>query len=178
LRPSEAADVEILTERHLLLFGTIVHWFARYERLMADIMAGLTGADSVSVELMTGRLSFEDKGRALLNILRYRKVPLDQYDRVCGYLRLPEELSALRDNIVHSTWSASRIPKSIQPDWVLRPPSTVQPWLGGIDAVFIKAKEEKIGYTVEELAETARSLSLNFEAFAGYAKEIRPTAQT
>jgi len=173
----EAADMEILTERHLLLFGTIIQSFARHERLMAEIMAGLAGADVASVELMTRGLNFEEKGRALLNILRYRKVPVDQYDRVCAYLRLPEGLSALRDNIVHSTWRAGHIPKSIQPDWVLKAPPTIQPWLGGVDAEFIKAEEEKIGYTVEEFAEIARSLSLNIEAFASYAREIRPTAE-
>jgi len=72
-------------------------------------------------------------------------------------LRLPEGLSALRDLIVHSTWSASDKPKSIQPDWVLNPPPTIQPWLGGVDAEFIKAEEEKIGYTADELVEIVRS---------------------
>jgi hypothetical protein len=77
---------ENLTERHLLLFGTIVQWFARYERLMVEAMAGLAGVDPTSVALMTRELRFEEKRRALLNILRYRKVPIDQYDRVCEYL--------------------------------------------------------------------------------------------
>lgn len=167
---------EILTERHLLLFGTIIQWFARYERLMEEVMANLAGADAAAVALMTRRLAFNDKRRAFLNMLRYRKVPIDQYDRVCEYLRVPRGLSVLRDNIAHSTWGASRAPNLVQPDWVLNLPRSVQPPLGGVDAELIDGAEEKIGYAVEDLAEAARSLALNYAEFANYVKEIRPTA--
>ena len=167
---------ENLTERHLLLFGTIVQWFARYERLMAEAMARLAGVDPTSVALMTRELRFEEKRRAFLNILRYRKVPIDQYDRVCEYLRVPHALSALRDNIVHATWAAGHHANSVQPDWVLNLPPNVQPSLGGVDAEFIKGQEDKIGYTLDDLAEAARTLALNYSALASYVREVRPTA--
>jgi hypothetical protein len=167
---------EGLTERHMLLFGTIVQWFARYERLMVEATARLAGVDSTSAALMTRELRFEEKRRAFLNILRYRKVPIDQYDRVCEYLRVPHALSALRDNIVHATWTAGRQANSVQPDWVLNAPANVQPSLGGVDAEFIKGQDEKVGYTLDDLAEAARTLSLNYAALASYVKEVRPTA--
>ena len=168
---------ENLTERHLLLFGVIVQWFARYERLMVESMARLVGVEPTSVALMTRELRFEEKRRAFLNILRYGKVPIDQYDRVCEYLRVPHALSALRDNIVHATWTAGRQPNSVvQPDWVLNLPPSVQPSLGGVDAEFIKGQEEKVGYTLDDLAEAARTLSLNYAALSSYVKEVRPTA--
>jgi len=169
---------EILSERHLLLFGTIVQWFARYERLMTEVMANLAGVDPTAIALMTRGLSFDDKRRAFLNILRYRKVPLDQYDRVCEYLRAPHGLSALRDNIVHSTWQAGRQPSYIQPDWLLNLPANVQPSLGGVDAEFIRGDEEKVGYSIDDLAEAARTLSLSYAAMAAYVKDVRPTAKT
>jgi hypothetical protein len=167
---------EGLNDRHLLLFGTIVQWFARYERLMVEAMGQLAGVDSTSAALMTRELSFEEKRRALLNVLRYRKVPIDQYDRVCEYLRVPHALSALRDNIVHATWAAGRQANSVQPDWVLNVPPDVQPSLGGVDAEFIKGQDDKIGYTLDDLTEAARTLSLNYAALASYVKEVRPTA--
>ena len=166
---------ESLTDRHLLLFGAIIQWFARYERLMAEAIANLCGADPTSVALVTRDLGFAEKQRAFLNIMRHRKVPLDQYDRVCEYLRVPSGLSALRDNIVHSTWMASRQPSSVQPDWVFNLPPSVQPSLGGVDAEFIKG-DEKVGHTLDDLSEAARTLSLNYPALASYVKEIRPTA--
>jgi hypothetical protein len=167
---------ENLTDHHLLLFGTIVQWFARYERLMGEAMARLAGVDPTSVALMTQELRFEEKRHAFLNILRYRKVPIDQYDRICEYLRVPHALSTLRDNIVHATWAVGRHGNSIQPDWVLNVPPNVQPSLGGVDAEFIKGQDERVGYTVDDLAEAARTLSLNYAALASYVKEVRPTA--
>jgi hypothetical protein len=167
---------ESLTERHLLLFGTIVQWFARYERLMVEAMARLAGVDSTSAALMTRELRFEEKRRAFLNILRYRKVPIDQYDRVCEYLRVPHALGTLRDNIVHATWAVGRQANSVQPDWVLNVPPNVQPSLGGVDAEFIKGQDEKVGYTLDDLAEAARTLSLNYAELASYVREVRPTA--
>lgn len=167
---------ENLTERHLLLFGTVVQWFARYERLMVEAMARLADVDPTSVALMTRELRFEEKRRAFLNILRYRKVPIDQYDRVCEYLRVPHALSSLRDNIVHATWAVSRQNNSVQPDWVLSLPPNIQPALGGVDAEFIKGHDEKVGYTLDDLAEAAHTLSMNYAGLATYVKEVRPTA--
>jgi hypothetical protein len=71
-----------LTERHLTLFGTIVQWFARYELLMQKIMATVIGLDSAAVILLTRGLTFDDKHRALLGLLRHRGIPLDQFDAI------------------------------------------------------------------------------------------------
>ena len=35
-----------LSDQHLLLFGKIIQWFARYELLMQEIMAVVAGSDS------------------------------------------------------------------------------------------------------------------------------------
>jgi hypothetical protein len=44
---------DCLTERHLMLFGTIVHWFARYEVLMQQIIATVIGSHLADVMLLT-----------------------------------------------------------------------------------------------------------------------------
>lgn len=168
-------ETQSLSERHLFLFGSIINWFARYERLMVEAMARLTGGDLVSIALMTRRLSFEEKRRALLNILRHRGIPIDQYDRVNEYLRIPSGLVALQENIIHSTWVVHHEPNSVQPDWILDLPPTVQPWLGALDSDFIKGEDEKFGYTIDDLTEVVRSLSLNYDDLANSVKEIQPT---
>jgi hypothetical protein len=71
-------DHNCLTERHLLLFGTIVHWFARYELLMQQIMAVVLQVESGCILLLTRDLDFSEKRQALFDLLRHRKIPLDQ----------------------------------------------------------------------------------------------------
>ncbi|HLH50844.1 MAG TPA: hypothetical protein VKV96_16000 [Roseiarcus sp.] len=155
-------DAQSVTERHLFLFGSIINWFARYERLIAQAMAELAGADYVSVALMTRGLSFEERRRALLSILRHRKVPMDQCDRVSEYLRIPHKLVTLQEEIVHSVWIVNRELNSVQPDWILNLPPTVQPWLAAINGGLVEDEAEKVGSTIDDLTEVVRSLSLNY----------------
>jgi hypothetical protein len=117
---------DCLTDRHLLLFGTILHGFARYERLISEISATVAGSDYAAVILLTRGLDFEGKRPALLDLLRHRAVPLDQYDRICTFLKIPEGLIRLRNDIAHSTWTSVRYSNWIQPDWILQPPPRVK----------------------------------------------------
>jgi len=119
-------DLNCLTERHLLLFGTIIQWFARYELLIQEIMAASAGCDSGSIIVLTRDLDFRGKRRALLGLLRHHNIPLDQYDRINAYLMVPYTLAPLRDNIAHSAWAAGPASSWIQPDWVRRTSSERQ----------------------------------------------------
>src|SRR5580704_8878114 len=98
------ADLDCLTERHLLLFGTIIQWFARYELLMQEIMAAVTEADSGSVILLVRGLDFSGKRQALIDLLRHRTIPLDRYDEINRYLMVAHTLTPLRNDIAHSGW--------------------------------------------------------------------------
>jgi hypothetical protein len=161
-----------LTERHLTLFGTIVQWFARHELLMQEIMATVIGSDSAAVMLLTRDLIFSEKQQALLRLLRHRRVPLDRFDAVRAYLKVPHALSRLCDDIEHSAWVAGPSPNSIQPDWILRPPPTIKPMHKGADTRaedFMEDDDDRVEYTLEELAET---LSENHKSFANYAREV------
>ena len=40
-----------LTEEHLMLFGMITQWFARYELLIHKIIATVSGSDATSITL-------------------------------------------------------------------------------------------------------------------------------
>jgi len=102
-----------LTERHLTLFGTIVQWFARHELLMQEIIATVIGSDSAAVMLLTRDLTFDDKHRALLGLLHHRGIPLDQFDAIRSYLKVPHALSTLCDDIEHSAWIAGPSPNSL-----------------------------------------------------------------
>jgi hypothetical protein len=125
--PMEKPFSDCLTDRHLSLFGSIVQWFARYEVLMQDVMAALAGADSTTVMFLTRGLNFNGKRRALLDLLRHRSIPLDQFDRIDRHLVVPDTFSSLREDIAHSTWILSAPSSWIQPNWILRMPAGVKP---------------------------------------------------
>jgi hypothetical protein len=157
-----------LTERHLLLFGTIIHWFAHYERLMLEISATVAGSDYAAVMLLTRGLDFEGRRKALLDLLRHRAVPLDQYDRVREYLKIPHGLTQLRNDIAHSTWKSVRYSNWVQPDWILQPAPRVKAWRNDS----FEDEDEKIGYTIDEFDEIAGTLSANHESFENYLREV------
>ena len=108
-----AVTLGCLTERHLMLFGTIVQLFARYELLMQEIMARAIRSDSAAVILLTRGLTFGDKRHALLGLLRHRSVPLDQFDAVYKYLEVPHACCATISSTRHR-WSAHPRTRSSQ----------------------------------------------------------------
>jgi hypothetical protein len=103
------------------------------------------------------RLDFGGKRRALFDLLRHRTVPLDQFDEIGKYLMIPHNLTRLRDDIAHTTWSANVSSRWIQPDWSLQPVPSIKPLreeIGMHDEKFIERNEDKIGYTVDDLEQS------------------------
>ena len=93
---------DCLTEKHLLLFGTIIRWFARYELLMLDLTAAVAGSDTSATMILTRNLGFRDKRLALIDLLRHLAIPLDQYHRIIDYLIVPNTFFSLRNDISFS----------------------------------------------------------------------------
>ena len=165
---------DCLTEQHLLLFGTIIQWFARYELLMQDVMAMVAGSDSASIMLLTRSLDFSDKRQALLDLLRHRMIPLDQFDQVREYLKVPHTLTPLRNDIAHSAWIVSQYPNSIQPDWILQLPLRVKPLRddsGTPSENFVECDQDKDAYTIDDLEDVIKALATNHECFLEYLHE-------
>jgi hypothetical protein len=173
--PMEKLPSNCLTERHLLLFGIIVQWFAHYEVLMQEIMATLAGSDFGSVMLLTHGLDFNGKRRALADLMRHRMVPLDRFDRVNEYLMVPATFLPLRNDIAHSAWIPSTPSTWIQPNWILRLPPGVKPLRndpGALGKGFVELESDKAAYSLDELSETVETLAANYESFANYLREV------
>ncbi len=169
-----AATLGCLTERHLLLFGTIVQLFARYELLMQEMMATSIRSDTAAVILLTRGLTFADKRHALLNLLRHRQVPLDQCDATYRYLEVPHTWSMLCDDIKHSGWIVGPSPNSIQPNWILVRSPTIKPMHRPPDTQpddFIEDDNDRIEYTLNDLGEAADTLGRNYELFFDYTRK-------
>lgn len=160
-----------IDERHLALFGAIVQKFAAHELLIARVAAHVMGTQTAAVALLTRALAFEEKRKALLDLLRHLDVPLDRYDCVNGFLSYLLPFVRLRYDIVHSVWTAASSPEAIQPDWILNPPPRIRPVHALADRLpgdFIEDEEEKLAYSLAELREIADGLEQNLEKFAGY----------
>jgi hypothetical protein len=171
----EKGTFDCLTEQHLRLFGSIIQWFARYELVMQDVMATVSGSDSASLMLLTRGLDFGGKRRAMLDLLRHRAVPLDQFDRVLGYLTVPDTLASLRNNIAHSAWIVAPASGGIQPDWILRLPPSIKPWHdahGTPSDTFIEGSEDKVAYTINDLTEVVEKLASNHMRFTNYLSKV------
>lgn len=163
-----------LSERHFTLFGQIVQSFAAHELLMSRIAAHLLGTQTASAMLVTHHLTFEEKHKTLLDLLRHRNVPLDQYDLVRTYLNVLMTLAPLRNDIVHSTWVSAQSPGFIQPDWILNPLPRLKAIHTGADSPpgdFVEDDDERSAYSLEDFTEMAGNLENNLALFSAYAAE-------
>jgi len=176
------AALDPLTLRHLALFGAVVQWFARYETLMEAMMAAAAGCDVPAVMLLMRSQSFRGKRQTLLDLLRHRATPMDNFDRIRSYLAIPDNLARLRADICHCAWRGGAAPDGVQPNWILRVPPSVKPSHGesvkpshGEDAApeaYVEDEDEQVEYTIDDLEQIVASLSENYALFSGYLKEI------
>jgi hypothetical protein len=147
-----------------------VQIFARYELLIQEIMAAVAGCDAAAVLLLTRTLDFNGKRLALLDLLRHRTVPADRYDRITAFLAGARTLTPLRDDIVHCAWIPGEASDSIQPNWILRIPSSVKPLRG---EGYVEREDEEVAYTIEDLDDAIDMLSTNYKAFLAYLREVK-----
>jgi hypothetical protein len=164
-----------LSEQHLLLFGAIIQWFARYELLLQEVMATVAGADSASVILLTRNLDFSGKRLALLDLMRHWTIPLDRFDRVSEYLMIPHTLTPLWNDITHSRWMPGASSSWIQPDWILRPPARVKALHydpAAPSESFVERDEDRVAYTLDDLGEIVETLAANYERFSDYLHDV------
>jgi hypothetical protein len=164
-----------LSEQHLQLFGAVIQWFARYELLIQEVIATVTGTELASVILLTRHLDFSGKRIALLDLLRHWTIPLDQFDRVSEYLIVPHTLTPLCTDIIHSTWTPGASSSWIQPDWILRSPATVKALHNDPTTPsenFVERDEDKVAYTLDDLSEIVQALATNHERFSDYLRDV------
>jgi hypothetical protein len=149
-----------LGEQHLLLFGSVIQWFARYELLIQEVIATVVGAELASVILLTRHLDFSGKRLALLDLLR---------------LMVPHTLTPLWTDIIHSTWLPGASSSWIQPDWILRSPARVKALHDDPTAPsenFVERDEDKVAYTLDDLSEIVQALAANHERFSDYLRDV------
>jgi hypothetical protein len=164
-------DTECLTEHHLVLFGSIVQWFARYEWLIERLMARVAGSDTASICTLTSGRDFTAKRAVLCELLRHRGVAFDHVDRINAFLTVTRTYTPLLNDILHSIWLPGKPAKSIQPEWILRTPRSIRPLHAGEDTPpgeFVEGGDDRVSYTLDDLQHIAKTLAGNHEQFAAY----------
>jgi hypothetical protein len=156
---------DLLTDRHMALFGAIVQWFARYELTIQQVMAKVAATDPGCIAVLTRPLDFAEKRAALLALLRERAIPSDRWERVNALLVVPAGLASLRHDICHATWMASPLPNSIQPNWILQ----VRP---GVEPTRPSPGADEVSYTLEALGEIVGNLADNHVRLVAYLTEM------
>lgn len=160
-----------LSDEHLRLFGSIVQCFARHEALLREVMATVSGADVTAIRLLTDGMSFTAQRDALFTLLRHRTVPLDQVDQLRSYVQVASTYAALRQDIVHATWTETTPRTAIQPIWLSHGPlKAVRPRHDLSDGAppFVAGEEDRTSYTLEDLREINETLARNVTLLRGW----------
>ncbi len=162
-----------LTERHLLLFGTIIQGFAQYEVLMQEIMAAVSGADLTSIKLLTVDIDFVAKRNALFRLLHHHAVPHDQVDQMRSYFQVADTFLPLRSDIAHSAWVQGRPQNSVWPLWLTHGPlQAVKPLHHDSAQPPAAGDEDRATYSLDDLAEISRNIAASCAGLRAYAASL------
>lgn len=99
---------------------------------------------------------------------------MDQFDAIRGYLVIPSDLTPLRNNIAHSAWKPGVTPTGVQPNWILRIPPSIKPSRGDSTRPgrYVEDDEDRIEYTLDDLAQIVESLAGNYALFLAYLRGV------
>jgi hypothetical protein len=135
----------------LMVFGGIVHGFARIEGLMIATTATVADVDAAFVNVLMRGLGYEQKRDALYSYFELYETPDDIQQPIRDFLDAIHEHQPLRNHIAHSYWVRGTRANSIKP-------ATLRV-RGGKGKVLGLDTTEK-DYTLEELAAIGDKLRL------------------
>lgn len=145
---------------------------------MQSIMSVISGADTTSIKILTGRLDFGQKRDTLLDMLQHSCRPQEQIHRIQQHLAPPHTYARLRNDIAHSTWIASQSANVIYPAWLSH---------GSVHAIkaqrildqddkFSETYADQHSYTLDDLQDILDRLTTNLDAFDSYARDVSLTS--
>ncbi len=145
--------------QHLMAFGAIIQWFARYEFLMQAAMAGILGADLGSVVVVTAGLSYNGKRDALLSLTNLTDLAPEKGRQIKAHLDSMHKHSALRNAIAHSIWVPGSRDNAVKPMRIITK--------GGVGKT-IGHDEGETDHTPEELLQAVSEIAVLYREFADY----------
>ncbi len=106
---------ETVTGEHLLVFGGIIHGFARVEGLMIATMAALSKTDVRVMAIVMRPLGYEQKRDVLYSYFVLFETKSEFQTPIRNFLDEIHQYAAIRNHIAHSYWVPGKRPSSIKP---------------------------------------------------------------
>ena len=115
-------DLNSVEQYHFLMFGAITHYYAKAEVGLKIVMAGLMGADLVTVMALTEPYSSLDLRNVLKSLNKAGAFPHElspeERNRLTHLIGTLQSFGKLRNNIAHNIWRDGDKPDSIKPVYI------------------------------------------------------------
>lgn len=149
-----------LEREHYFAFGSIVHSFARFERLLEVAIHGIVDTKSFALTALTiSALGYQQKVDLLNALLKSHPTTEFDADIVAMYMREFNEFLNLRNLISHNVWTRGDRRGSIKAVKITARGGTQR--IHGIT-------DGETDYTISELTSIAEQLEYKRAAFAAY----------
>ena len=100
---------------------------AKYVDATGDVSSGPGGGAKVLVDGSHRTITLQPLSIGGQVGVKLGTTGRDQFDEIGKYVMIPHNLTPLRDDIAHTTWSVNVLSSWIQPDWILQPSPSVKP---------------------------------------------------
>ena len=110
-----------LTDEHFRVFGAIVQWFARFERLIEINIHQISGGKNFGLtSLIVSQLGFKAKFETLNSLLGMVRIGGDEKYNTAMKAIIADfnKHSSLRNAIAHNTWTRGRPKDSVKPVYI------------------------------------------------------------
>jgi hypothetical protein len=104
-----------INHEHYMVFGGIIHGFARIEGITIAAMAGISGVDAAVLTILMRGLGYEQKRDALYSYFTLFDTKQEQQAPVRSFLDEAHQYQGLRNHISHSYWVPGKRPGTIKP---------------------------------------------------------------
>jgi hypothetical protein len=140
-----------VTPEHFMVFGGIIHGFARIEGIMIATMASISGVDATLITVLMRGLGYEQKRDALYSYFELFKTEQEHQRPLRNFLDEVHQYAPLRNHIAHSYWVPGKRPDTIKP--------ATMKVRGGKGKVYGLSENEP-DYTIIELARASDKLRM------------------
>ena len=154
---------------HFMVFGLVMHSFARLEWLIQITIAGVGNLDFGKPIIVTRGLSYKMKRDTLYSLMNSIPMPSDHKTQIEGFLDEVNKFSVVRNNIAHAMWCDGARQDLIKPMTII---------VQGGRGKHIGIEDDERDYTIPELIKIADKIAiinnsyLSFLRSAGYTASI------
>jgi hypothetical protein len=104
-----------ITPEHFMVFGGIIHGFARIEGIMIATMAAISGVDAALLAILMRALGYEQKRDALYSYFELFETKQEHQGPIRAFLDEVHQYAPIRNHIAHSYWVPGQRPNSFKP---------------------------------------------------------------